>query len=60
MTMKKNTESTEMVVQSGYAALASTDALTDAADDLAGLQLTFDRVKIPAGGATAFEIPGDK
>lgn len=59
MTMKKNTESTEMAVQSGYAALASTDALTDAADDLAGLQLTFDRVKIPAGGATAFEIPGD-
>ncbi|WP_020700583.1 hypothetical protein [Selenomonas bovis] len=59
MTMKKDTESTEMALQSGYAALANTDALTDAADDLAGLQLTFDRVKIPAGGATAFEIPGD-
>jgi hypothetical protein len=59
MAVKKNTETTEMAVQSGYAALASTDALMDAADDLAGLQLTFDRVKIPAGGATAFEIPGD-
>lgn len=59
MNMKKDTESTEMALQSGYAALANTDALTDAADDLAGLQLTFDRVKIPAGGATAFEIPGD-
>ena len=59
MAVKKNTETTEMAVQSGYAALANTDALADAADDLAGLQLTFDRVKIPAGGATAFEIPGD-
>ncbi len=44
---------------SGFAALANTDALNMAADDLAGLELTFDRIKIPAGGSTAFEIPGE-
>ncbi len=26
-------------------------------EDLAGMELTFDRIKIPAGGSTAFEIP---
>ena len=29
------------------------------ADDYDGLQLSFQRVKIPAGGALQFEIPGD-
>ena len=59
MSEKKNVETTDMTVASGYAALANTDTLSDAAADLAGLQLTFDRIKIPAGGSTAFEIPGD-
>lgn len=31
----------------------------DLADDMAGMQLSFQRVKIPAGGALQFEIPGD-
>lgn len=29
------------------------------ADDYAGLQLTFQRVKIPGGGSLQFEMPGD-
>ena len=29
------------------------------ADDYAGLQLSFQRVKIPGGGSLQFEIPGD-
>lgn len=41
----------------GFAALANADALNNAAEDLAGLDLTFDRIKIPSGGSTAFEIP---
>ena len=41
----------------GFAALANAGALNDATEDLAGLELTFDRIKIPAGGSTAFEIP---
>lgn len=31
----------------------------DLAEDMDGLQLSFQRVKIPAGGALQFEIPGD-
>lgn len=59
MSDKKNVETTDMTVATGYAALANTDTLGDAAEDLAGLTLTFDRIKIPAGGSTAFEIPGE-
>ena len=55
----KNVETTEMATVSGFAALANTDILGDAAEDLAGLTFTFDRIKIPAGGSTAFEIPGE-
>ena len=29
------------------------------ADELAGLNLSFDRIKIPSGGGLAFEVPGD-
>lgn len=28
-------------------------------EEMAGLQITFDRVKIPSGGGLAFEVPGD-
>ena len=28
-------------------------------DELDGFTLSFDKVKIPAGGTTAFEVPGD-
>ena len=51
-----NIEQTALT-QGGFAALANADALNNAAEDLAGLDLTFDRIKIPAGGSTAFEIP---
>lgn len=50
-------EATEVAVTSGYAAMANADGLGDMTEDLAGLELTFDRIKIPSGGSTAFEIP---
>ena len=59
MSDQKNVETTEMTTVTGYAALAGEDAFASLEEDLAGLQLTFDRIKIPAGGSTAFEIPGD-
>lgn len=31
----------------------------DLADEMDGIYLTFDRVKIPSGGGLAFEVPGD-
>lgn len=55
MSDKKNTE---IAVSEGFAALAGNDMLAEAmADDCQGLEFSFDRVKLPAGGGTAFEIP---
>lgn len=62
MSEKQNTQSAEIAVTSGFAALSNMTNFNEAlAEDLAGLELTFDRIKIPAGGSTAFEIPdGDE
>lgn len=57
MSDKKTTETTELIVNSGYTALAETDMNDVMADDCQGLEFSFDRVKLPAGGGTAFEIP---
>ena len=54
----KNTEITT-ANNAGYLALRNfnlTDALTE---ELGGLSGSFERIKIPAGGSTIFEIPGD-
>lgn len=56
MSEQKNTE---IVEAGGFAALAGQDVLADLTDDLQGLELSFDRIKIPSGGSTAFEVPGD-
>ncbi len=44
---------------SGFLALADLDMNESMAEELEGLEGGFDRVKIPAGGATMFELPGD-
>lgn len=55
MSEKKNTE---IAANEGFAALANRDAINEAMmDDCQGLEFSFDRVKLPAGGGTAFEIP---
>lgn len=55
MSNKKNTE---LTANTGFAALENRDLLNEAmADDCQGLEFTFDRVKLPTGGGTAFEIP---
>lgn len=46
--VKKN-EATEVAVASGFAAVANAGGLNDMTEDLAGLELTFDRIKIPSG-----------
>ena len=57
-------KNTEIAVNEGFAVLANQNVLNEAlADDCQGLEFSFDRVKLPAGGGTAFEIPsaeGDK
>lgn len=54
--MSNNTN--ELTVNEGFAALANRDVLNEAMmEDCQGLEFFFDRVKLPAGGGTAFEIP---
>ena len=56
MGKEKNNE----IVTAGFAAAEDLDILSeDLADEYAGMDFVFDRVKIPAGGGTAFEIPGE-
>lgn len=51
-------KNTEIAVNEGFAVLANQNVLNEAlADDCQGLEFSFDRVKLPAGGGTAFEIP---
>ena len=56
--MSENKKTTELATKSGYAALATNNTLNEAmTEDCQGLEMTFDRVKLPAGGGTAFELP---
>lgn len=51
---KENNE----INDAGFATQADMQWLSDAmSEDCAGIDLQFDRIKIPAGGSTAFEIP---
>lgn len=43
----------------GFLALADFNMNDSMAEELEGLEGGFDRVKIPAGGATSYELPGD-
>lgn len=53
-----STENTEVAV-GGFAGVSALGFLGDEMDDCAGLEFSFDRIKIPSGGMTAFEVPGD-
>ena len=44
----------------GYLALADTDFGRLLAEELDGLDIGFERIKIPSGGSTVFEIPGEE
>ena len=58
---KKNTAKEEVaVMRPGFLALADFNMDQTMAEELEGLEGGFDRVKIPAGGATMFELPGDE
>ncbi len=56
--MSKKDEMT--VAGSGFLALAEFNMNETMAEELDGLDGGFDRVKIPSGGATMFELPGDE
>lgn len=52
-----NNEQTNLTT-GDLAVLANANALNNATEDLVGLELTFDRIKIPTDRFTAFEILG--
>ena len=53
-----NKKNMQPVNNEGFAVLAQQDALSEVmAEDCQGLEFSFDRVKLPAGGGTTFEIP---
>ncbi|SDN06847.1 hypothetical protein [Acetanaerobacterium elongatum] len=56
--MSENKELTT-TAQSGYLLVADFNMSESIADELAGLDLTFDRIKIPSGGGTVYEVPGE-
>jgi len=58
--MSKQNENTAIVEQnSGFLALANTDFAALVSEELAGLDIGFERIKIPSGGATMFEMPAE-
>ena len=52
-----NNEST--IKNQGYMGIANFNISDGFSEELAGLDSGFDRIKIPAGGGTMFEIPSD-
>ena len=58
MAMTNKNDNTEMTVSQGFREIADLSFLSEAMkDECAGLEFSLDRVKIPSGGMTAFEVP---
>ncbi len=58
MTMNNKNNTTEMTVTHGFSEMGNLSFLTEAmSEECAGLEFSLDRVKIPSGGMTAFEVP---
>ena len=50
---------TKALVTTSFNVPSLTDMAATFAEEMDGLEVTFDRVKIPSGGGQAFEVPGD-
>jgi len=61
MANSKNNKSTALaeVKKTGYLTLADTDFGGLMAEELEGLDISFERIKIPSAGSTVFEMPGE-
>jgi len=57
--MTDSTNNTNALAATGSFALTNFDSLREMNDEYAGIQLDFNRVKLPSGGSTTFEIPSD-
>ena len=61
MAKKNETSNTALAVQenAGYLALAEFGFSTDIGAEMNGLELSFEKIKIPSGGGLAYEVPGE-
>lgn len=55
----KNNTQIATVQGTGFLALANSDLNGMLAEELDGLDLSFERIKIPSAGSTVFEVPGE-
>jgi len=58
-TMATHNETALQTQNYGFLSLAETDFGTLLADELGGLDVGFDKIKIPSAGSTVFEMPGE-
>ena len=49
----------ELTPAANFAALAGFNLADALSEEMVGMDVTFDRIKIPAAGGTVFEVPGD-
>lgn len=56
----KNNEIATTQQDSSFLMLTDFDLATAMREELAGLDGSFERIKIPAGGSTVFEVPGEE
>jgi hypothetical protein len=60
MVAENNEQSTEIATQGSFADVAALEVVKEAlADDCGDLSLPIDRIKIPSGGSTQYELPSD-
>jgi hypothetical protein len=59
-TNKKETALTAQNDNPGFLALANTDFAAMVSEETEGLDLSFDKIKIPSAGSTVFEVPGEE
>jgi hypothetical protein len=58
---KVETQSTSLTASSGFALIDNLATIQEAlSGECAGLDFTFDRIRIPSGGGLAFEVPGEE
>jgi hypothetical protein len=57
--MSNKSEAALAVNNTGFATLANRDFNSIIRENMGGLDFEFEQIKIPAGGATLFEIPGE-
>jgi hypothetical protein len=57
--MSNQSETALAVNNTGFNALANVNLSNLIADELSGLDISFEQIKIPAGGVTMYEMPGE-